>query len=77
MSANPSNKTWAIISGALFTLALLMGAGPGIHLINPSASAAAEEFFIFGMPKIYVWGVFWFAIQSTALIIAYAKVWKS
>ena len=77
MTTNPSTKPWAIGSGALFVLAVLMGAGPGVHLINPSASAAAEEFFIFGMPKIYVWGVFWFAMQATALGIAYVKVWKA
>ncbi|MEM7012574.1 MAG: hypothetical protein AAF585_13950 [Verrucomicrobiota bacterium] len=76
MSANSSTKPWAIASGVLFTVAVLMGAGPGIHLINPSESAAKEEFFVMGMPKLYLWAIFWFAMQAAALIIAYLKVWK-
>ena len=76
MTAKSSTKPWAIFSGVLFLVAVLMGAGPGVHLINPSESAAAEDFFIFGMPKLYVWALFWFAMQATALTIAYFKVWK-
>ncbi|MFT5467195.1 MAG: hypothetical protein ACI8UO_002299 [Verrucomicrobiales bacterium] len=76
MTAKPSTKPWAIFSGVLFLIAVLIGAGPGIHLINPAESAAAEEFFIFGMPKLYAWAILWFVVQATALSIAYVKVWK-
>ena len=70
-----TRKKWAYISGILFSVAVIMGAGPGLILVNPSEGATREAFFFASMPIIYVWGVFWFAVQFIALLLAYRKVW--
>ena len=56
---------------------MLMGSGPGIRLFNPDISDPHAVFTIFGMPKIYVWGLFWYVIQLAALLVAYFKIWKN
>ncbi len=53
-----------------------MGAGPGLLLVNPPPETAGSEAFVRGVPKIYVWAVFWFAVQVFAVTIAYLKVWR-
>ena len=52
-----------------------MGAGPGILLVNPAEDAPRTAYFVLGMPVIYVWTACWFFVQTTALVIAYTKVW--
>ena len=60
---------------AAFCLAMVMGSGPGLHLINPQPGAPADHFTWWGVPKIYLWGLLWYGVQLAALLLAYFKVW--
>ncbi len=53
-----------------------MGSGPGIRLINPDPTDPQAVFTIWGLPKIYVWGLLWYVVQLGAILIAYLKLWK-
>ena len=59
---------------AAFIFALLMGAGPGLYLIN---GYAADGGTILGMPALYAWAIGWCAIESGIIVAAYLTVWKS
>lgn len=65
-----------IALAALFLLAVVLGAGPGIHLVNPDPSDPSATFTTFGLPTIYVWGLAWYAVQLTVIIIAYRRYWS-
>lgn len=58
---------------AIFVLALVMGPGPGVYLINPRTQ---EEASWFGVPVLYVWAVFWFAVMAATVAIAFKTVWR-
>ena len=58
----------------VFALALLMGPGPGIYLVNPS-SEDAVPLRVLGMPVLYVWAVFWFLVMAATVVTAYRKLW--
>lgn len=57
-----------------FVFALLMGAGPGLYLVNDYAASGGT---ILGMPALYAWAVGWCAVESAIVLIAYLKVWRS
>jgi len=61
----------------MFVLALVMGPGPGIYLINPDPGDPEALRSIFGMPIIYVWASFWFIVQASAVALSYFLIWKS
>lgn len=54
---------------AIFFLAMIMGAGPGIWLVNGRGP-------VFGIPVIYLWVVFWFVVQASAVVTAFLTIWK-
>ena len=56
-------------------VAMLMGPGPGLRLVNPDISDPNASFLVFGIPIIYAWGILWFVVQLTIVIIAYRTVW--
>ena len=72
----------------LFLLAVFMGAGPGLHLINPDPDVSeigasrsdtappSATFTAFGLPVIYVWGLFWYAVQFGVILYAYLHLWR-
>lgn len=60
----------------MFILALIMGPGPGIYLINPDPGDPEAKRFLFGMPIVYVWASFWFIIQASAVALSYFLLWK-
>lgn len=64
---NRRKLAWAV--AAAFALAMLMGTGPGVLLVNNS------ELRWFGLPVIYVWGLFWYAVQIACVLTAYFKIW--
>ena len=68
-SHRSKKKKLAAILMATFFFAMAMGAGPGVYLVN-------EKGPILGMPAVYAWVVFWFAVQATTVIIAFRTVWK-
>lgn len=59
----------------LFALALVMGPGPGLYLVNPDPSDPDSFTTVLGLPIIYAWGLLWFTVQASVLIVAYLKVW--
>ena len=50
-----------------------MGPGPGLYLIN---GYAAEGGTILGLPALYLWALFWCAIEGLIVLIAYKTIWK-
>ena len=60
----------------LFLLAMVMGSGPGLRLVNPDPGDAATAFTLWGLPKLYVWGLLWYAAQLAVIVVAYFKVWR-
>ncbi|QXD23265.1 hypothetical protein F7C95_15225 [Opitutia bacterium ISCC 51] len=56
-----------------FFFALFMGPGPGLYLIN---GYAAEGGTILGLPALYLWALFWCAIEGLIVLIAYKTIWK-
>lgn len=74
VSSHRANRLGIWLAVAM-VFAVLMGPGPGLRLVNPNLDAADPVFTWFGMPVIYVWGLFWFAVQLTIVVIAYKTVW--
>lgn len=58
---------------AVFLFALLMGAGPGLYLVN---GYAREGGTILGMPALYAWAVGWCAIEAAVVLAAYLLIWR-
>ena len=56
-----------------FFIALLMGPGPGLYLIN---GYAAEGGTMLGLPALYFWALFWCAVEAVIVLVAYKKIWK-
>ena len=71
---NPTSEKRLLF--ALFVLAMVMGSGPGLYHINPDISAPNPSFTTFGLPTIYVWGLFWYAVQLGIILRAYFHHWK-
>lgn len=70
--ASPDRRLRRGLTAAFF-FALLMGAGPGLYLVN---GYAAEGGTILGMPALYAWAVGWCAAEAMIVWIAYLKVWR-
>lgn len=71
MSENLDNRLklgWLL--AAIFALAMILGAGPGILFVNQPATW-------FGLPRLYVWGIFWCAVEIAVVVAAYLFVWKT
>jgi hypothetical protein len=58
------------ILAAVFALAMILGAGPGVLLVNQPATW-------FGLPRLYVWGMFWCAVEIAVVVAAYLLVWTT
>lgn len=71
---NPASEKRLLF--ALFLLAVIMGSGPGLYLVNPDISTPNSSFTTFGLPTIYVWGLFWYAVQLGVILRAYFYHWK-
>ena len=56
-------------------VAMLMGPGPGLRLVNPDAGDPAAAYIVFGIPVVYAWGILWFVVQLVIVVIAYHTVW--
>ena len=72
--AKPNRRGAAL--AALFALALLMGPGPGIYLVNPDPSDSDAARFILGVPIVYAWAAFWFGVQALVILLAYRLLWR-
>ena len=65
---NGRSRTGLILSLA-FVVALLMGPGPGVLLVNRATT-------IFGLPAVYAWGLLWYVVEVVIVVWAYLAVWS-
>lgn len=71
MSTRSRNRLgWAVF--VTFALALIMGTGPGILLVN-----SAEPVLVGGveLPRLYAWGLVWYAVEVGCVIVACVLLW--
>ena len=59
----------------VFLVAMVMGPGPGLHLVNPDPEGGTPPTW-FGMPVLYVWALCWFVVLATVLVIAHLRLWS-
>ena len=69
------NKGLSIILTLVFILAMVMGPGPGVYLINPGPEHEGPAPTLIGLPIVYAWAVLWFGVQAVVLVTAYFTVW--
>jgi hypothetical protein len=70
-----NRKPLATLLAAIFCVALLMGPGPGLYLVNPDPGEPSAEALILGMPVVYAWCVLWFLVQAGVVLAAYFYLW--
>lgn len=68
--SSDSRLTLGWILASVFALAMVLGAGPGVLLVNQPATW-------FGLPRLYVWGMFWCAVEIAVVVAAYFLVWTT
>ena len=81
MHPTAPNKTtrqrrFGLVLFAVFALAMVMGPGPGLRLLNPAPTAARESLLILGVPEVYAWGLFWYGVQAAVVLSACLTIWK-
>ena len=69
------NKGLSIILTLVFILAMVMGPGPGVYLINPGPEHEGPAPTLIGLPIVYAWAVLWFGVQAVVLVTADITVW--
>ena len=65
-----------LVLSILFVLTIVMGAGPGVYLVNPDPADPEAVRFFMGMPVVYVWSVGWFLVEAAVVVIAYFTIWS-
>ncbi len=73
---NARRRRLTAILLVIFAVALFMGPGPGIYLINPVPGDPSTRRVVGGVPIVYVWAVGWFFVQLAVVLIAYFKLWS-
>jgi len=66
----------AIALTLIFILAMIMGTGWGVLLVNPAADDPAARVVVWGLPVIYLWGLLWYAVQVAVIVTACFTVWS-
>ena len=65
--------------GCILTVAMLvaiaMGPGVGLYLVNPDLDDPEPRVAVLGTPVLILWAFGWLAVQLTIVVIAYRKVW--
>ncbi len=69
------SKTAKILT-TIFAVAMFMGAGPGLRLINPDASNPDAVYTFLGLPVIYAWAILWYLVMAILILTAYFKIWS-
>jgi hypothetical protein len=72
-----SKRGLAVSLSAIFVLALVMGTGPGVYLVNPDPADPGALRILLGMPIMYVWAVFWYLVQAAVIVAACLWLWDS
>ena len=77
-AANPTkrHRRLGLVLFAVFALAMVMGPGPGLRLVNPEPTAARESLLFLGLPVIYACGLFWYGVQAAVVVTACLTIWK-
>ena len=70
------NKSLPIVLTLVFILAMVMGPGPGVYLIDPGPEHEGPAPTLIGLPIVYAWAVLWFGVQAVVLVTAYFTVWS-
>ena len=70
-------KRLTIILSVLFSIAMIMGPGPGIYLVNGDPANPDSRFIFAGIPILYLWAVGWFFVQAAVVLVAYLKLWNT
>jgi hypothetical protein len=70
------NKSLPIVLTLVFILAMVMGPGPGVYLIDPGPGHEGPAPTLLGLPAIYAWAVLWFGVQAAVLVTAYFTLWS-
>lgn len=61
------------ILAAVFAVAVTLGAGPGIALVNRPGSIPIAGV---KLPYLYAWGVLWYLVEAACVVLAYLWVWR-
>ncbi len=77
VAASPAKRKLGAWLTVAMIVAMLMGPGPGLRLVNPDVADPGASYLFFGIPIIYAWGLFWFVVQVAIVVIAYYTVWKT
>ena len=72
MNEHKNPKRLPLVLGVIFLSALILGPGPGANLIDGSP---AEPNFLFGIPALYLWLVFWFLVMAACVVTAARTLW--
>ena len=75
MIPKQSRKKLGLVLSLLFLGVMIMGPGPGLLLVNPDPNDPSAPVTFLGLPIIYTWGLFWYGVQATLLVLAYRFVW--
>jgi hypothetical protein len=62
-----------ITISVIFALALFLGPGPASALVGGSRDSPN---FLFGVPALYLWLVFWFFVMAACVMFAAVKLWS-
>ncbi len=68
---SPRRFAWGL--AGVFLIALIMGPGPGAMLVDGSAAAPN---FLFGVPALYLWLVFWLLVMAGCVVVAARCLWR-
>lgn len=68
MADQASRRRLGVIVTIVFVIALIMGPGPGVMLVQGTS--------FMGFPAIYAWALFWYAVEVAAVVVAYFFVWS-
>lgn len=75
--SNASSRRLGRILSLVFVIAVVMGAGPGLYLVNPDPSDPETKVSWLGVPIVYAWVTIWFLVQAGVVLLAYFFVWNA
>jgi len=76
-NSSKGHRRLGLVLFLVFALAMVMGPGPGLQLVNPDPTTARDSLLFLGLPVIYAWGLFWYGVQAAVVVTASLTIWKS